>query len=471
MVNKCGVVNCRGNYDASSKCRVFRLPKQTEESKTWLDVLPPRENYDLDPLKFFICEKHWPVNTPMMKIPGGSTRPVEPPSIFDVPPSCLPSQKFKPRPPKDENRHLNNFNAKDKIISFDKFLPEKEIRKKYKEETMILSRKTDKLVVLFMTADYSEVLSSVIVYNKRTLCSPLVVSAFKDGTGIALGKILNPNNGLGRHSQFFDVLNFVKNFTTPTNTVIHRVVKSLEAVQESLNDDIAKSKRLQFLTRQLQLFINKTFKVSDYCFALESFPHCSYNQLRELLVLPSKRKLQIVLSATGIDDILIKMFKKIECVQQKYCFLLVDEVKIRPTVAYSGGILSGMAKNNPESRASSMLCVMLRCLHGGPSIMLSVTPVHKLTAEYQYSVVIDVAKYVEKAGGIVIGSITDNHKINQHYCKLFDSRSENGAEAVHPLDDERVWFLLYDTVHLLKCIRNNWITGNFFVSEVSEAVI
>ena len=89
MVNKCGVVNCRGNYDASSKCRVFRLPTKTRESQIWLDVLPQKETV-LDPLIFFICENHWPINTPMMKIPGGFTRPVEPPSIFDVPPSCLP---------------------------------------------------------------------------------------------------------------------------------------------------------------------------------------------------------------------------------------------------------------------------------------------------------------------------------------------------------------------------------------------
>ena len=53
------------------------------------------------------------------------------------------------------------------------------LRKKFaksiniKHETMILSRTTDKLVIPFMTEDYSEALSSVIVYNKPTLCSPL----------------------------------------------------------------------------------------------------------------------------------------------------------------------------------------------------------------------------------------------------------------------------------------------------------
>ena len=52
--------------------------------------------------------------------------------------------------------------------------------------------------------------------------------------------------------------------------------------------------------------------------------------------------------------------------------------------------------------------------------------------------------------------MTDNHKINQQYCKLFKRKTD--WEAEHPLDNQRVWFLLFDSVHILKCIRNNWIT-------------
>ena len=134
----------------------------------------------------------------------------------------------------------------------------------------------------------------------------------------------------------------------------------------------------------------------------------------------------------------------------------MDEVKIRPTVAYSGGVLSGMSKNDPNSKATSMLGVMMKCLHGGPSVMVSITPVHNPTGSYQFSLVKENAAIVENAGGVVLGSITDNHKINQHYCKLFKRITD--FEAVHPLDPHRLWYLLYDTVHLLKCVRNNWIT-------------
>lgn len=90
--------------------------------------------------------------------------------------------------------------------------------------------------------------------------------------------------------------------------------------------------------------------------------------------------------------------------------------------------------------------------------MISVIPVHKLTASFQYDVVLDAARKVEGAGGVVLGSITDNHKINQQYCTMFSRPTYCPASATHPLDQNRVWHLLFDSVHLLKCIRNNWIS-------------
>ena len=93
--------------------------------------------------------------------------------------------------------------------------------------------------------------------------------------------------------------------------------------------------------------------------------------------------------------------------------------------------------------------------------MASVTLVHKLTAAFQFEVVKQAAMVVEQARGTVLGSITDNHKINQLYCKMFDRSSESDclATATHPLDGKRSWYLLFDTVHLFKCIKNNWISG------------
>ena len=92
MPNKCGIVNCRGNYDLLSKRRIFKLPRLDPERQRWLAVIPPRKDFNVANAKsFFICEKHWPQNPPMKKLPGGTTRPAVAPGIFDVPASCLPT--------------------------------------------------------------------------------------------------------------------------------------------------------------------------------------------------------------------------------------------------------------------------------------------------------------------------------------------------------------------------------------------
>ena len=82
MPNKCGVVNSTSNYNEENKCCVFRLPKEESERQKWIDKLPPRENFVINPAKFFIYERHWEANPPVIKLPGGSTRPSIPPSVF-----------------------------------------------------------------------------------------------------------------------------------------------------------------------------------------------------------------------------------------------------------------------------------------------------------------------------------------------------------------------------------------------------
>ena len=99
--------------------------------------------------------------------------------------------------------------------------------------------------------------------------------------------------------------------------------------------------------------------------------------------------------------------------------------------------VSGMAANNPDCKVISMLGVMMKSLHKGPSVMISLTPVHKLAASYQLERVKEAAASVENAGGRVIGSITDNHKINQQYCKLFNRSGDFQATATYPLDNNR----------------------------------
>ena len=218
---------------------------------------------------FFICEKHCPADTQMVTIPGGSTRPVSPPSIFDVPSSCLPSPKPAPRQSTVEDL-LNDLKyfLKDKILSFATFRPDKELHKTYKN--IIITRTVDKCVCLFMQSDFSE--SNLInIAHKSTLCSTF--SAFKNGVSVSLGRILNPNNGLSSYSQFLEAVHSERNYCIPVDDAVRKVASSLQYFVEQSEMDKNKMKKLKFLSRQLQLTSDKSFSVADYCFAIESYPH------------------------------------------------------------------------------------------------------------------------------------------------------------------------------------------------------
>ncbi|KAF2361456.1 Bardet-Biedl syndrome 1 N-terminal [Trinorchestia longiramus] len=226
---------------------------------------------------------------PLIKLRGGSMRPGIPPSIFNVPASCLPSPKLIPRPAKVEDQQLKYFLQKYKITSFDAFKPERNLQKQYRN--LIISRSKERLVCLFMTDNFSECSLSVIVENKPTLCFPLTLSAFKNGISVPLFKTLHPNNGLRFYPQFDETVRLAMHYDIPFDKTIENDVTLLQG-HTSACVDTEKEKKLAFLTRQLELLLQKQFSMNDYCFAFQSYPKCNYEQLRDCLVLPCKRKLK-----------------------------------------------------------------------------------------------------------------------------------------------------------------------------------
>ncbi|KAF2368310.1 hypothetical protein FHG87_000928 [Trinorchestia longiramus] len=175
--------------------------------------------------------------------------------IFNVPASCLPSLKPASRPAKVEDQQLRYFLQKDKITSFDAFKPERNLQKQYKN--LIISRSKERLVCLFMTDNFSECSLSVIFENKPTLCSPLTLSAFKNGISVPQFKTLNSNNGLRSYTQSDETVRLAVNYDIPFDKMIQNVV-TLQA-HTSAYVDTEKEKKLVFLTSVGTFIIEAVF--------------------------------------------------------------------------------------------------------------------------------------------------------------------------------------------------------------------
>jgi hypothetical protein len=83
--------------------------------------------------------------------------------------------------------------------------------------------------------------------------------------------------------------------------------------------------------------------------------------------------------------------------------------------------------------------------------------VYTLTAEFLYSQLVRLIEILRECGGIVLNLMSDNHAVNRAVYQTF--RTQEDWVGKYPKGERNEpFFLLYDTVHLLKNFRNNWIT-------------
>ena len=140
--------------------------------------------------------------------------------------------------------------------------------------------------------------------------------------------------------------------------------------------------------------------------------------------------------------------------KKRNCVLLMDEVYAKAALLYQSGNIFGNAVNYPEKLATTVLSFMVKSLYGGPEFSARVLSVSNLTSDFQLEqckLIVDTIE-TSTCNGKVIAIITDGNKVNQSFFSKFKTVEgkpwlcQNGS------------YILYDYVHLLKCIRNNWLT-------------
>ena len=92
-------------------------------------------------------------------------------------------------------------------------------------------------------------------------------------------------------------------------------------------------------------------------------------------------------------------------------------------------------------------------VYGGPDLLAKILPVCGLDVEFQLlqcQPIIDTIK--KQPTGEILAIIADGNRVNQSFFKKM-----NTVEGKSWLRIDNT-ILLFDYVHVFKCIRNNWIT-------------
>lgn len=142
--------------------------------------------------------------------------------------------------------------------------------------------------------------------------------------------------------------------------------------------------------------------------------------------------------------------------KEKIVVLMIDELHINPQFDFKGGNLCGMSHNN-ESAANSAFVFMVRSLLSPFQEVAHILPVKTIDASDLYKVMHKVIIGLETIGFKIIAIITDNNSINKKAASMLTTPNQVSIVYKHPVDFSRPLFFLIDSVHILKCLRNNWI--------------
>ena len=232
----------------------------------------------------------------------------------------------------------------------------------------------------------------------------------------------------------------------------------------------SKRKKLAFLGKQVQSLNKNTYSTSDMIEAMNLYlrSRSSYRELRKKLNLPCRNTLYKFFGNIGIPGglkecgrTLDEVFKSLNN-GQKQCFLSFDEISVKASINYQGKYIMGNSFNKAEDPATSMLAVMVNPSFGQPPFVARLVPVHNMDAEFLYEILIEVLEMIHEYGGEVYATMCDDLSVNQKVYKLLHERfgSDSISSIKHPFPNEtfKSMFTLYDPVHLVKNIRNNWIT-------------
>ena len=135
----------------------------------------------------------------------------------------------------------------------------------------------------------------------------------------------------------------------------------------------------------------------------------------------------------------------------KNCILLINEVYVKPVRSYHSGQLFSNSVSDKTQLPETFLAFMIVCLYGGPKFLVKMLSISKLNTDFLYDQSKMLIYQIKDSGSNLVAIICDNNnRMNQAFFKR--------TPCISPWRKEDNVFLLFDFVHTVKSIWNNWIT-------------
>lgn len=486
--------------------RVHVFPNDPVRRAAWTRAVPRK---DFAPTKnTVLCEKHF-VSSDYVKtskytdVKTGKTievplkvfrlKPDAVPSVFPNCPQYLSHQNACTREAPEEKR--KRFEDESLRIAIEKSLEEKQQQDKQNKVTSFseflralpsfntspfwsVVSMDSKVLFLDLTVDRgASVRSSVIVQD--SMC---VEVYFGETRVVVLDGVSVPAQ-LQDLRQLSDILHHVECLRTPHSSNNFQWARQLLATVMALLEELICNDQqhklhgwpleiVKFIKSQVQLILNNAARYPPDLLVFASLlytisPHAYRFLIGSLKVkLPHPETIRRLCTTQQIspameqqDSYFLSYAKKVATTMkehEKIVTLMMDEIHIQSYFDFKAGSITGAAANT-ASPAKTAYVFMTQSLLSNHKDVVHILPVATIDAKCLHDFLRMLVLKLEHNGFKVIAIISDNNSINRKTMSLFSSPPRLQIVYKHPADQSRPLFFVVDPVHLLKCIRNNWL--------------
>ena len=251
-----------------------------------------------------------------------------------------------------------------------------------------------------------------------------------------------------------------------------------EAIYDLLDSDECESNhsdvvpRLQFILGQLENADlpkkRRRYNVITQILALKIHlisPSCyNYLQSSECISLPHVHTLEKLYSSFGLENDFSTFLSQVTSSfspQEKNVIIQMDEVHVKSDISYKGGRIFG-PNLSPDNPTKTVFAIMVSSLHKKWSCIARLIPCASINAGFIFPIVRSCILDIESCDLKVHIISTDNYPLNVSLFKQFSPNTQLETHVPHPSCDQRKLFFIFDFVHILKSVRNNWLNQKDF---------
>lgn len=367
------------------------------------------------------------------------------------------------------------------------------------------SEKKGNLVVQF-TVNISRELNVEVFHENTSMCNDFYADVIPKRQHIVLfselNKIIEKCKKLG-DSELGDENAAIRKLL---NNALSNIADVKEYIENNSDSDFEYAKCVDMIHDQLKL-VQCTKNRRRYSVNAILCGYIIYTQSSKtfldsgMLILPSVSTLENISRYQNVDPLdsasnmnYMKIIERNLTDEEKFISIQIDEIYSNPEVSYWNR-LTGFAKNSDDV-VTTVLGIMISSCFGKMKEIVNLIPLKDATGldmrryilqiinslqsigKFKLQVLVCLCKNcncnyfsLSYLGFIVLVVITDNNRVNQNVFKLLAPDSSYCFK--NPKYLGRLIRLIFDTIHIFKNFRNNWINKNdeeksFFYPKFSD---